>query len=84
MDLSDRLTTVTFLHRDRDSRFTAAFDAVFAAEGNRILTSSPEALGQLTPAQAETHPPHVINLAYYQVRRRPLFGELTSEYQLAA
>jgi putative transposase len=30
---------VTLLLRDRDSRFTAAFDAVFAAEGIRILTS---------------------------------------------
>jgi putative transposase len=42
MDLSDRVTTVTFLLRDRDSRFTAAFDAVFTAEGIRILTSPPK------------------------------------------
>jgi putative transposase len=39
MDLSDRVTTLTFLLRDRDSRFTAAFDAVFAADSIRILTS---------------------------------------------
>jgi putative transposase len=43
MDLSNRVTTVTFLLRDRDSRFTAAFDAVFTAEGIRILTSPPQA-----------------------------------------
>jgi putative transposase len=43
IDLSDRVTTVKFLLRDRDSRFTAAFDAVFAAEGIRILTSPPQA-----------------------------------------
>jgi putative transposase len=104
MDLGDRVTTMTFLLRDRDSRFTGSFDAVFTAEGIRILTSSPGApranaicermigtlrrelldrilvvnerhlrriltiylhhfnsarphrrLGQLTPAQAETH-----------------------------
>ena len=133
MDLSDRVTTVKFLLRDRDSRFTAAFDAVFTADGIRILTSPPQApranaicermigtlrrelldrilivnqhhlrqalatylchfntarphrtLGQLAPAQAETHPPHVINLADYQVRRRPILDGLTSEYQLAA
>ncbi|MFZ0121254.1 MAG: hypothetical protein WAN20_04650 [Pseudonocardiaceae bacterium] len=41
-------------------------------------------LGQLAPAQAETHPPHVINLADYQVRRRPILDGLTSEYQIAA
>jgi putative transposase len=28
------------------------------------------ALAQLAPAQAETQPPHVINLASHQVRRR--------------
>jgi hypothetical protein len=43
MDLSDRLTIVKFLLRDRDSRFTAAFDAVFAADSIRILTSPPQA-----------------------------------------
>ena len=43
MDLGDRATTIKFLLRDRDSRFTKAFDAVFAAEGIRILTSPPQA-----------------------------------------
>jgi hypothetical protein len=43
MDLGDRVTTVKFLLRDRDSRFTRAFDAVFAAEGIRILASPPRA-----------------------------------------
>jgi len=43
MDLGDRATTLKFLLRDRDSRFTRAFDAVFAAEGIRILTSPPQA-----------------------------------------
>src|ERR687894_413635 len=43
MDLGDHVTTVKFLLRDRDSRFTRAFDAVFAADGIRILTSPPRA-----------------------------------------
>jgi transposase InsO family protein len=43
MDLTDRATTITFLLRDRDSRFTRAFDAVFTADGIRILTSPPGA-----------------------------------------
>jgi putative transposase len=43
MDLGDRVTSIKFLLRDRDSRFTRAFDAVFAAEGIRILTSPPRA-----------------------------------------
>jgi len=41
-------------------------------------------LEQLAPAQADTQPPHVINLADYQVRRRPFLDGLTSEYQIAA
>ena len=41
-------------------------------------------LAQLAPAQAETRPPPVIDLADHQVRRRPILGGLTSEYQIAA
>ena len=33
MDLSECASTITFLLRDRDSRFTRAFDAVFTADG---------------------------------------------------
>jgi putative transposase len=133
MDLGDRATTLKFLLRDRDSRFTRGFDAVFAADGIRILTSPPRApranaicermigtlrrelldrilivnqrhlrqvlttylhhfnearphraLGQRTPTQAETQPPHMINLVDYQVHRRPILDGLTSEYQIAA
>ena len=133
MDLADRATTITFLLRDHDSRFSRAFDAVFDADGVRVLASPPAApranaicermigtlrrelldrvlivnerhlrriltnylehfntkrphrtLAHLSPDQAETQPPPVINLADYQVRRRPILGGLTSEYQIAA
>jgi putative transposase len=42
MDLTDRASTITFLLRDRDSRFTSAFDAVFAADGIRIRSRPAE------------------------------------------
>jgi transposase InsO family protein len=37
MDLGDRAARFTLLIRDRDSKFTSVFDAVFASEGIRIL-----------------------------------------------
>ncbi|MGW7004280.1 hypothetical protein ACWGCW_16040, partial [Streptomyces sp. NPDC054933] len=39
MDLQDADATVTHLIRDRDSKYTRAFDAVFAAEGIEIVTT---------------------------------------------
>jgi len=43
MDLGERVDSIKFLLRDRDSRFTAVFDAVFAAEGIGIVLSPPQA-----------------------------------------
>ncbi len=39
MDLDQRAESIKFLLRERDTKFTAAWDAVFTAAGSRILRS---------------------------------------------
>ena len=41
-------------------------------------------LGQITPAQADTHPPEPVNLAEHRIRRKQILGGLTHEYYVAA
>ncbi|MGH9056198.1 MAG: hypothetical protein ACRDYY_10125, partial [Acidimicrobiales bacterium] len=40
MTLADEAKTIKFLTRDRDTKFTASFDAVLTAEGTRIIKTS--------------------------------------------
>jgi putative transposase len=37
MDLDERITSFHFLIRDRDTKFTAALDAIFASEGIDVV-----------------------------------------------
>jgi putative transposase len=39
MDLGERAAQFRFLLRDRDGKFTAAFDEVFAGDSTRIIKS---------------------------------------------
>ena len=56
MDLGQRATSVKFLIRDRAGQFTSSFDAVFAAEGIRILASPPQAPRRTPSARGSSAP----------------------------
>jgi putative transposase len=43
MEMADRTGAVKFLIRDRDTKFTRVFDAVFVSEGIRVLLTPPRA-----------------------------------------
>jgi putative transposase len=44
MECLDGATVTRFLLRDRDSKFTRAFDDVFAADGTQVITTPIQAL----------------------------------------
>jgi putative transposase len=73
MDLGQLTTSIKFLLRDRAGQFTGFFDAVFQAEGIRILASPPQA-----PRANAICEPIIGTL------RRELFGRLliVSEHHL--
>jgi putative transposase len=43
MDVNARVDTLRFVIRDRDSKYTLAFDSVFDAEGIQVIQTPPQA-----------------------------------------
>jgi hypothetical protein len=58
MDLGQRAASVKFLIRDRAGQFTSSFDAVFTAQGIRILPQPPAgAQSERNLREDHRHPP---------------------------
>ena len=56
MELIDQAKSAKFLIRDRDTKFTASFDAIFAAEGTIVITTSVRAPGPTPCVSASSAP----------------------------
>jgi hypothetical protein len=86
MDLGDRIGSFRFLIRDRDAKFTSAFDQIFAAESVKIVKTPPRtprancyAERWIRTAQAECTDP--LDLP---VQRRKVLAGVINEYYRAA
>ena len=61
MTLDDQSDRIKFLIRDRDTKFTAAFDAVFTAAGTRIIKTPVQAPRGRTPSRKDGSPAPAAN-----------------------
>ena len=80
--LDRHVDSITFLIRDRDAKFTSAFDAVFTWTGIRVVNHYNEHRPH-QGGQQQLPPNHPTDRDFdltVPVRRRPVLGGLIKEY----
>jgi putative transposase len=89
MELADQANSIKLVIRDRDTKSTASFDVVFAADGTRVITtpvreSRANAICERVIGAIRRTPLLIGDVDLVKLRRADRLGGLIHEYRMVA